>query len=292
MARKKKQPEHVNHERWMVSYADFVTLLFAFFVVLFAASQTDQAKAGQVSKSIERAFNRYYIFKTSGEGGVLGGVVGLDIPEYFPLLPAEKIIDKKDLSEFTNPKFQVPKNEEGENTVNYVFFGELKEAENIEEASSILGDMINRANLNDAVKIKKTSQGMKLTAQDTVLFEEGNDSLTATGSELIDRIGNVVNKLPNYIMIEGFTDNVPISGSRFKDNMALSQSRAEYVRDRLVKYNKIDSEKLITVGRGELYPIAPNDTAQDRGKNRRVEITLMKSPGEETEHKKEKNSIP
>lgn len=193
MGRKKKHPEHVNHERWLVSYADFVTLLFAFFVVMFAVSQVDSAKLGRFTESFSKA-EGLEIFPNSGKGVMPGsnaGTPGLVEPEAPTSLTEE-------LSGIQS---------------------EIKKA-------------AAEGSLRDVQVIVKRNE-LVLRLPDSVLFDSGEDALREPAQKVLQRIAGELKKRDVEIRVEGHTDDRPIHNSRFDSNWNLSTRRATSVVARL-----------------------------------------------------------
>ncbi len=280
MAPKKKHEEHVNHERWLVSYADFITLLFAFFVVLFSAANADKQKVGQIAKAIQEAFSRHLLF-TNIDSSRPGGAIRIRADDMMPLNTSDGSGPKsnKKLIKYTNPKF-LTQNNVILRRLQSVPFGEITPADNINEAYEKIKQMIVDAKLDAYVHIEKTKKGIRAVILSTELFESGSERLGSGGNAIVDRIGAILKQIKNYILIESYTDNQLVSGVRYANNQELSQARSEYVRSRLIEFNKISQNRIIAIGRGELYPASDNRTEEGRKKNRRFEITILKTAAE------------
>ena len=198
--------------------------------------------------------------------------MGVDVPL---LNPMDEMREDPDIVRYSNPQF-LPDNDTVKRRLDSVPFGELKSAQNIDEAFNLLKDWIEKAGLSSAVDVAHVARGIKVTALAGILFPSGSDRLLSGGNAILDGLSAIISKLPNYILIEGFTDDMPAMGSKFKDNTELSQARADYARLRLIEHGQLPSEKLISIGRGAMSPVAPNDVETNRAKNRRVEITLLR----------------
>ncbi len=244
MARKKKHPEHVNHERWLVSYADFITLLFAFFVVMFAVSQVDSKKVGRFTESFSKAVG-VDIFPQPGKGimpGVSDAVPGLDAdPAKTSALPAE--LDGLQAS--------LTKTSEGE------------------EPSS-------------AVQVVARRNELVLRLNDGLLFESGNDAIRESAVKVLLRIAAELKKRPVDVRVEGHTDNRPIHTARFRSNWDLSTSRATAVVA-LLAAEGLTARRLSAAGYGEFHPLGENASEEGRRKNRRVDLIVSVSAKEPSE---------
>jgi chemotaxis protein MotB len=252
LARKKKHEGHANHERWLVSYADFITLLFAFFVVMFASSQTDKAKAKAISESVEKALDKGGVQAIVHE--VLGGTVdekgtgnaqmkgpGGSQPKNVPNLPPPP--DDKEL---------LPK-------LTY-----LTEALKAEIAAGKL-------------EIKQEDRGLVISLKQAAFFPSGDDTVDLKSYEAIDKIAGVFRDSPNPIRLEGHTDSRPIHTERFHSNWELSSARGIAMLELLSTRFGIPHERLAVVGYADTMPKESNDTEEGRASNRRVDIVILNS---------------
>lgn len=247
MARKKKHPEHVNHERWLVSYADFITLLFAFFVVMFAVSQVDSKKVGRFTESFSKAVG-VDIFPQPGKGimpGVSDAVPDLDSdPAKTSALPAE----------LEGLQATLSKTQEGE-----------------EPASP-------------AIQMVARRHELVLRLNDGLLFDSGNDAIREPAVKVLQRIVAELKKRQVDVRVEGHTDNRPIHTARFRSNWELSTSRATAVVALLAGEGLL-APRLSAAGYGEFHPLGENGTEDGRRRNRRVDLIVSVSPKETSESK-------
>jgi len=242
MARRKKHAEHANHERWLVSYADFITLLFAFFVVMFAVSQVDTKKMGRFSESFKGAidFNMF----DNGKSGLM--------PEEIP---------QGSMS--------------GENGR-----AEVKE-KSIRAREDIRKDLMAAGGKLGGVKVIDDHGDLILRLPETLLFSIGQADIQETGSEVLKVIAEELMNRPVRIRIEGHTDSTPIHTDRFPSNWELSTARATAVIEYWLADLHFDPKRLAASGYGEWHPIASNDTAEGRAQNRRVDIIILATSSEE-----------
>lgn len=261
MARKKKHPEHANHERWLVSYADFITLLFAFFVVLYSSSQVDKRKVGKLAMAIQVAFQQMGAFPTSNTK------MPLSESEPMPFQDAqiiENVTRSQDLQRFVQPQ---------DGTLsNAVLPGEIR---GIQEAiEKALAPEIHR----HVVEIKQQREGLVISLREMGFFESGSATMRRSSVDAIERLVSVLRDRPEMLRIEGHTDNVPIHNAHFNSNWELSTARAmELLRIFVIDY-KIAPERLTVSGYGEYHPVDTNDTPEGRGHNRRVDIVVLSVP--------------
>jgi chemotaxis protein MotB len=263
MSRRKRAPEHVSHERWLVSYADFITLLFAFFVVLFASSQVDKRKVGRISVAMQEAFQQMGVFQTANSRAPL---VTSDP------LPAENIRlveDAKGISgrgrmaspfEKTLPSPPPP-----------------KDLETVQKQLTVaLAPEIQR----HEVVLKANREGLVISLREIGFFDSGSAELRATAEGAVQKIAAELGALPNSIRIEGHTDNVPIHNAQFASNWELSTARAtEMIRLFITQYD-LPATRLSAAGYAEYHPVASNEPAECRAQNRRVDIVVVTSSPE------------
>jgi chemotaxis protein MotB len=235
MARKKKHPEHVNHERWLVSYADFVTLLFAFFVVMFAVSQVDGAKVGRFTESFSKA-EGIEIFPNSGRGVLPGSTQGTP-----------------GLTESESPSSALPDELSG-------LKSEIQEA--AKQDSSLH---------NVQVLVKRNELVLRLP--DSVLFDSGEDALREPALKVLQSISTELRKRDVDVRVEGHTDDRPIHNSRFDSNWNLSTRRATSVVAKLAA-DGIPGKRLSAAGYGEFRPVGSNATEKGKQQNRRVDLVV------------------
>ena len=247
MARKKPHAEHENHERWLVSYADFITLLFAFFVVMFASSQTDKAKAKQVSESVREALENGGIKATVKE--ILGGTVD----------------DKgKGNAQMRGPGGAQKQSKEPPATP-----AELLPS--MQYLSKKLEAEIQQGKL----EVHLESRGLVISLRQKTFFPSGEDTIPATTYPMVQKIADLIGQLPNPVRLEGHTDAIPIHTARFGSNWDLSAARAIAMLNLLSGQFGLDHQRFAIAGYAETMPVDTNDTEEGRGHNRRVDIVIL-----------------
>jgi len=256
MARRKKVEEHINHERWLVSYADFITLLFAFFVVMYSISSVNEGKYRVLSDSLEatfkdpkRSIDPIQIGELSPGGTTSGG------PSKTTPNSAIEILTMKT---YTPP----PPSEEMIQTINEIS----------EKLHSTLEDMLE----NEDVTIKQGDDWLELEMKSNVLFYSGEARLEEKAIPIIGKVAEILRSSSNLVQVEGFTDNNPINTPRFPSNWELSAARAASVVNLLDRYG-LNPERMSAIGYGEFKPVADNDTEAGRQKNRRVVLVVLAS---------------
>ena len=253
MARKKRIPEHENHERWLVSYADFITLLFAFFVVMFATSQVDKGKAQQVSDSVKKAL--------AGEKmspvvtAVLGGA-----------------IDQKGVGSAAR---------HGPGGVNKPVETEKKDQKMVELLPSlrVLTDELKLEIESGRIQINMEPRGLVVSFKQAALFPSGEDVISPDALPAIERVAASIIKIPNPVRLEGHTDSRPISTPRFHNNWELSGRRSMALLEILSTRFEVPAGRLSIAGYADYAPIASNETEEGRARNRRVDIVILERTG-------------
>lgn len=139
-----------------------------------------------------------------------------------------------------------------------------------------LENLIKTDNLSNSIKLEENERGFTIHILDNILFPSGSDQLAPGSSEILAKVANIIRQLPNDIRVEGHTDNLPISTTKFASNWHLSVSRALQTAYFLIEIEKMDQRKISIVGYSEFKPIASNETPEGRANNRRVDLTILK----------------
>jgi chemotaxis protein MotB len=242
MARKKIEEEHENHERWLVSYADFITLLFAFFVVMYAISSLNEGKYRVLSNALGSAFG-----KTQ--------VIAMPVIEK-KAVPVPAIILKQSAQQRQNNEILSRERD----TLTGVARDILK----------ALAPLVKQGK----VRVTQSSRGISVEINASVLFAPGDAKLTPESGEALNAVAQILKNDPHMIQVEGHTDSVPINTSAFPSNWELSSARASSVV-RLFVANGIAESRLTAIGHGANIPVADNDTPEGRQRNRRVEVLIL-----------------
>ncbi len=259
MARKKKHPEHVNHERWLVSYADFVTLLFAFFVVMFASSQVDKRKVGRVALAIQVAFQELGVFSATSQKMPPSDSGSLPEPQTQMIEAPLKTTKLSQLVASPNSgEAPPPKNDL-----------------TLQQVKKQLEESVTKMGLQGKVDVNFDSRGLVLSIREGILFDSGIAEARKDSYPLLDEIATNLLEKNVHVRVEGHTDNVPISSARFPSNWELSTARATFIIIYFTKKFKFPPNRLSAAGYGEYRPIAGNDTFEGRAANRRVDIITL-----------------
>ena len=240
MRRRANLEPTINHERWLVSYADFVTLLFAFFVVMYSISQVSENKYRQLTETLDA------VFSSSQQSDSRVEDVTTDNPS----------IQEQTIQE---PSIQQQREEPLLNTM-----------ENLrEEVLKSLSGLISQG----SVAVNGDENWTEIVLDTEFMFASGQASLSDEARDIFVQLGNILSNYENMVAVGGHTDNVPINNARFTSNWELSSARAVSVV-RFLSSSGINPQRLTAVGYGEFHPVATNDTNDGRNKNRRVVLRV------------------
>ncbi|HEV2647558.1 MAG TPA: flagellar motor protein MotB [Acidobacteriaceae bacterium] len=241
---RKKRTGRVSHDRWLVSYADFITLLFAFFVVLFATSQSDKHKKAELATSIQSAFSEMGIFQPRSAQarlrervGAAGGAMAPDL-DWHHSMSEDALLSVEQ---------------------------RIEQSAQREIASGILS-------------VHESADGLVISLEEAGFFDSGAAEIRPAALPVLDRIAAA---LPGSTMrIEGHTDNVPIHTAQFASNWELSSGRASSIARLLLLHANVHADRLSVAGYAEFHPAASNATPEGRARNRRVDIILLRESTE------------
>tara|TARA_R110002074_G_scaffold228259_2_gene400001 strand:- start:208921 stop:209934 length:1014 start_codon:yes stop_codon:yes gene_type:complete len=268
MARRKKRvEEHQNHERWLVSYADFITLLFAFFVVMYSVSSVNQGKYRVLSSTLDGAFK--------GEAKTMQTIEIGDILHNKKLI--ENLMEMENGGDKIIPDLfsdRTPK--QTAQLVDQAIEGDQKiaQAKMLSQLAGHLKNTLSTLIDRDLVDVKKNDLWVEVELNSNMLFGSGNATLSDEALKVLWKVVRPIRNLNNTIQVEGFTDNIPINTFEYPSNWELSAARAASVVHLFAKYG-VDPERLAAVGYGEHHPIEDNETSEGRERNRRVVIVIQ-----------------
>jgi chemotaxis protein MotB len=250
MARRRPAPKE-NHDRWLVSYADLVTLLFAFFVVMFASTQSDHARAKQISQAVVKALN-------SGStppkiAAILGGTVddsgrgdhnlkGASVPTSHPATPAPPLKD-------------------------------------LPAAADLLRSQLQNEIQKGDVEIRVEDRGIIIGLNSAVFFSLGDDTIDPHVAPTLSKVAAILNRLPNALRLEGHTDSLPIDNARFHNNWELSAARSIAMLRLLNERYSVASQRMAIIGYADTMAADSNQTEEGRRRNRRVDIVIVSPTG-------------
>jgi chemotaxis protein MotB len=286
MARKRRHEEHENHERWLVSYADFITLLFAFFVVMYSISSVNDGKYRVLSETLNDAFLTSAQSLKPIQVGEKVRTINPVAGEYAASEPGTlessdvvdplDITDNKDLSTKGRPEAEGT-GEKGENGG-----GKAGTDTNLADTAANLKSALSEFIDNDLVSVTQTKRGVEVEMKSKMLFDTGSARLSRTAIKLLRDVADILKPLSNQILVEGHTDNVPIRNILFPSNWELSAARAASVVHLLNRFG-ITPGRMAAIGYGEYRPIADNASEEGRQKNRRVALIIKNQDNERRE---------
>ncbi|MCP8617142.1 flagellar motor protein MotS [Salirhabdus salicampi] len=249
--RSKKKPKESS--RWMTTYADLITLILVFFILLFSMSQIDMEKF----KAVAQSYKDRVIFDHNPS--IIDG-------DY----PAHKLDDYRE-RESDETKDEVSESDEEE-------IHEVEKEQNDDELDILLAKVrqfLTEEGLNDVIKANRTTQGVVLVLQEKVLFESGRAHITEEGKPFLNQVSRLLRGIPNNIKVEGHTDNRPIATTQFPSNWELSSARASSVIRYFIENHGLEDKRFQATGYADTKPVRKNDTIENRQKNRRVEIVIL-----------------
>lgn len=233
-----------NHERWLVSYADFITLLFAFFVVMYAISSVNQNKYEQLTSSMGSAFL-----------GKDGQIIQIN---------KESATDPSQQKSLIKP---LP--------LSYIYAEKArKEREAMQKVGVDLSVKLSTLTNDNKVNVWQNSRGVRIDINDSLLFETGSANLSERATPILREVAVILKTTPYAIQVEGHTDNTPIHSELFYSNWELSALRASSVV-RMLSSLEIAENRLSATGFGAAQPMSENETPEGRSKNRRVAILIL-----------------
>ncbi len=226
MARRKKKGDDINTNGWMDTYADTITLLLTFFILLYSISAVDSEKLKELAEALQSSL--------TGKQSV------------------------KELESLDDIKVDIE-----------------KESNKYEDLAKKLNEIIDKNSLTEVIKIREEDRGIVLQVDESILFDPGKAEIKESSVDILDTISKIIEETDNDIIAEGHTDNVPINNEKYKSNWELSTDRALNIVKYFIENKKINPVRLSVKGYGEYNPIAPNDTPENRSKNRRVDILVV-----------------
>lgn len=250
MGRKKRPEDREKVDRWLVSYADFITLLFATFVILYALSQVDVSDFTKLNESIKTAFDKPSIMQ--GSSGIMPN-------------NGDSILEGKNNSvitplmlEYTNPKYE----QEAYNAIKQ----EIEELSKLKELKGVKADIDDRGLV---VKLENAD----------IMFQSGTAKLEPSAMKQLDKVGLLISQkfMMHSIRIEGNTDDLPVTNRLYPSNWELSSARACSIVRYLADKFKLKEDLFTAVGYGSTRPIVKNNNEKNRAKNRRVEIIVVRN---------------
>ncbi|MBI3903651.1 MAG: flagellar motor protein MotD [Nitrosomonadales bacterium] len=242
MARRSKRPEHDNHERWLISYADFITLLFSFFVVMYAISSLNEGKYKVLSASLASVF---------GETATPQSNSPVSLSEQDRLM--KSLVDRRNAKQGERARKQQEYMRSVANNLNQVLASQVSSGQ---------------------VSVTQSNRGVVLDINASALFNQGEAELQSESVKTMSEVARILGQGDQAIEVEGHTDDVPIKNPRFPSNWELSSARASSVVRLFIEHG-VAADRLTAVGSAANRPIASNDTLVGRARNRRVTVTIL-----------------
>ncbi len=243
-----------NHERWLISYSDFITLLFAFFVVMYSISSVNEGKYKVLSKTLIGAF---------------------DVPER-PSSSADPVNLKDYVNnsfiDLTEQSYKDGERVDGSDSEGGTQQSQLNQLS--DQVESAFADLIE----DKQIAINGNETWVEISLNSSLLFSSGSAQPSSRAIPILQEIAGILGGYENPVHVEGFTDNVPINSELFRSNWELSAARSATVV-RLLASEGVDPERLAAVGYAEFQPVATNESAEGRSENRRVVIIVSKNLG-------------
>ncbi|MGA2136247.1 MAG: flagellar motor protein MotB [Bryobacteraceae bacterium] len=252
MPRRHKTESHANHERWLVSYADFITLLFAFFVVMFASAQADKGKAARVAESVRKALD---------EGQVKVVVAAI--------LGGTRYDKGKGNAMMMGPGGAQRSTQENPPPGPTGLAGSLRSLQEALQPEIARGEL----------KVSLEPRGLVISLREAAFFASADDGVYPGTYSSIGKIATALRALPNPVRLEGHTDSLPIHNSRFRNNWELSAARSIAMLELLESNFQVPAARMAVAGYADTVPLEPNDTEPGRAHNRRVDIVVLNENG-------------
>ncbi|MCA1065977.1 flagellar motor protein MotS [Rossellomorea sp. AcN35-11] len=241
--RRRPTPESSGAPKWMVTFSDLITLILVFFILLFSMSQIDIVKFKAIADSFQqRQILEFY-----------PSVIPFENPSGEPEM--EKEDTQSDASDDSD--------------------------EDLNQLLSDIQKYLDENKLSEVVVATRTERGVVLVLEEQALFDSGEATVLEEAYPFLNKVGDLLSRIPNFVKVEGHTDNRPIDTYRFPSNWELSSARASSVIRYLVRSEDLDPKRFIAVGYGDTRPVVPNDTQENLQKNRRVEVIIMDPAFEE-----------
>lgn len=238
----------VTHDRWLVSYADFITLLFAFFVVLFASAKADQKKQMAVSEAIDSAFKSLGLFSEASRHPAKSHSSGGGVEQ--PLTPMNIVMGEEVLSP-------------------------ARVKDDLDTLRRDLEQRLSNQVAQHTVSIRMGRDGLVISLREAGFFDSGSAIPRPETMPTLREIAETLRRTPYDLRVEGHTDNVPIHNAAFDSNWELSSARATHIARLMLDLRLISADRLSAAGYAEFHPVTTNSTAEGRASNRRVDLIVL-----------------
>lgn len=269
---RRNHDEEVNHDRWLLSYADFITLMFAFFVVMYSISSVSEGKYRVLSDSLMQAFDN-----TQASSSLIPSPDDLPIEQRLPYEQAEGTIEAEQVED-SKEEVLAEHDEKAEEITEPV-----KEQDRVKKSLGEIADDIRYELLpfidEQLISVNNTDKAIEVEIKSQMLFPSGDARLVSKAIPVLSNLATIFSTFNNPVQVEGFTDNQPITTTAFPSNWELSAARAASVVHILMRKG-IDPARMSATGYAEFRPVAENTTKEGRQQNRRVVIIIPTVPDE------------
>ena len=258
--RRKKQEDNAHLERWLISYADFITLLFAFFVVMYSISSVNEGKYRVLSDTLN------VVFESRPSSPI---PIEFEDPQ-IPVTPSNNLLVNIPFAERSPSMEEERKHPEKEQNYEYL----MPDNPELDVLSEEITEAVQTLIDDELISVKKTDFWLEIDIKSSILFSSGGAELSEDAEEVLAIIARLLNTYPNDLQVEGFTDDRPINSKQFPSNWELSSSRAASVVH-LFEEEGVDPKRMQAIGYGQYRPIADNTTVDGRNENRRVNLVVL-----------------
>ncbi len=273
MAHRRRQEVHVNQERWLISYADFITLLFAFFVVMYSISQVNDSKYRVLSDTFVEAFHTS-ANESAQSDQQQNASPSDDVINPIDMVktagqPADNDQQKPEISDHATDAPPV------DTAASSMPDKAIKGTDELAQISDLVTEKFTQLINDEMIQVSSNELWLQIELKDSILFSSGSADTSEQAQKIFDEIAGILKNYSNPVQVEGFTDNIPIKSVKYPTNWELSTARASAI----VKYlatKGVAPERMSAVGYGEYQPVAENVTEQGRAQNRRVAIMVAK----------------
>ncbi|MBU5355442.1 OmpA family protein [Paenibacillus barcinonensis] len=270
--RRTKRETADHRDRWMITYADLITLLLIFFVIMYAMSNLDTGKYDVVTQSLQSTFNKSNSILELGNG--LGDTPGQTISKT-PSAQVQGESDDKQENPASDSEKDTPDDTNRPLTEREEQF--RTQEQELQNLFNVITQYIEDNKLENQIYVADKPQGISITLSDRFLFDQGQAALKKDAAPTLSKLASLFRNLQMVVSIEGHTDNVPIgANSTYKDNWELSGERALSILRFFLDKEKLDPDHFQYAGYADTRPTGDNKTPAGRQKNRRVEITVLR----------------
>jgi len=252
---------------WIVTFADLMSLLLTFFILLLSFSKMDLHKYEMMAQSLAESFGPSFL---SGSGKAGGEIIFAEEPPVSP--PVEELSElEQEFAEFEEEsgteELEMLETSDGDSKV-------VSIDPSIQHLTETLVEELETEIVSNALNVSFDSEKVVVRFSEDATFTSGSEEIKDEMFPILEKIENVLASCNGEIVVSGYTDDLPVTSNRFRSNWDLSAGRAVSVVHQLIFNNKIDANRVIAAGRAETNPLVPNDSAENRAKNRRVEISI------------------